>query len=158
VAPPQKKFWSTDCNILAQRVKALRRKHERSMEARAARPPCRACGKTIPMDRRADAVFCSQSCYRGEANARWLGRASGYMRAYLYGLTEQQYAAMLAAQGDRCAICRTDTPGGKGGWHTDHDHGTGKVRGLLCHNCNLMVGHAQDDPAILRAAVDYLMR
>jgi len=78
------------------------------------------------------------------------------MRHYLYGLTPEQYAALLKQQDNRCAICRTETPGGKGGWHVDHDHATDRVRGLLCNACNLMLGHAQDDPARLRAALAYL--
>ena len=82
----------------------------------------------------------------------------GYMRQYLYGITPEQFAERLESQGGRCAICRTDTPGGKGGWHVDHDHVTGVIRGLLCHRCNLMLGNAADDPARLRAAVAYLER
>jgi hypothetical protein len=78
------------------------------------------------------------------------------MREYLYGITSEQYAALLEQQGDRCAICRTDTPGGKGGWHVDHDHAIGRVRGLLCHYCNLALGNFKDDPTRLRAALEYL--
>ena len=80
------------------------------------------------------------------------------MRRYLYGLEPDQYDALVVAQDGRCAICRTDTPGGRGTWHVDHEHGTGRVRGLLCHRCNLMLGNAQDDPTRLLAAVEYLRR
>jgi len=73
-------------------------------------------------------------------------------------VTPEQYAALLARQEGRCAICQTDQPGGKGSWHVDHDHATGGVRGLLCSQCNLMLGHARDDPARLRAALEYLSR
>jgi hypothetical protein len=78
------------------------------------------------------------------------------MRQYLYGLTPDQFATMLADQGGRCAICRADTPGGKGGWHVDHNHDTNAVRGLLCHDCNLGVGQFGDDPDRLIAAAAYL--
>jgi len=81
-----------------------------------------------------------------------------YMRQYLYGITKDEYEAMLAGQDGRCAICRVDTPGGKGGWHVDHDHDTKVIRGLLCHHCNIGVGQFKDDPEILRAAADYLER
>jgi hypothetical protein len=89
-------------------------------------------------------------------DARWRERAPGYMRQYLYGLTPEAYAALLETQDARCAICRTDTPGGKGGWHVDHNHATGLVRGLLCTNCNQGLGQFADDPDRLRAAADYL--
>lgn len=81
-----------------------------------------------------------------------------------YGLTLAQYEALLAAQGGACAICRSLTPG-KRSWHIDHDHeccpGTmhscGRcVRGLLCHNCNLMLGHAGDSAELLLSAVEYV--
>lgn len=75
-----------------------------------------------------------------------------------YGITEQQYEAMLEAQGRRCAICRTDQPGGNGGrtFHVDHDHETGAVRALLCSGCNSGLARFGDDPALLRAAAAYL--
>lgn len=82
-----------------------------------------------------------------------------------YGLTLQQFAMMLAAQDGRCAICRTDAPGGQG-WHVDHDHSCcntrkqscGKcTRGLLCSRCNIAIGNLRDDPVIIQAALDYVL-
>lgn len=73
----------------------------------------------------------------------------------LYGMTEDSYEAMLAAQGNRCAVCSnlfTATP------HVDHSHKTGKVRGLLCGGCNTGLGLFKDNPDVLRAAVRYLAR
>jgi hypothetical protein len=63
-----------------------------------------------------------------------------------YGMTAMDYDAMLAAQGGRCANpgCRTDAPRGMGRFHVDHDHRTGKIRGLLCNGCNLALGHLGD--------------
>lgn len=76
---------------------------------------------------------------------------------YRYGITSEQYAEMLAAQGGRCAICRTESPGGrKKMMSVDHCHSSNKVRGLLCTNCNAGLGHFRDDPDLLRAAVAYL--
>ncbi len=70
-----------------------------------------------------------------------------------YGITLEIYEAMLKSQNGGCAICgKTD---GKR-LHVDHDHATGKVRGLLCFKCNVSIGHFGDDIAVLRLAIRYL--
>jgi hypothetical protein len=84
-------------------------------------------------------------------------RNPDYQVTYRYGLAPGQYDEMRAAQDDRCAICQTEDAGGHR-WHVDHDHATGKVRGLLCASCNLGIGKMQDDPARLRAAATYIER
>lgn len=78
-----------------------------------------------------------------------------------YGLTSSQFEAMFESQGRRCANleCGATEPGGRWrgcGWHVDHCHDTGRVRGILCHSCNVGIGHFRNDPARLRAAADYL--
>ena len=81
-----------------------------------------------------------------------------------FKLTASEWDAKLAAQGRKCAICKTDVPAGRGTWHTDHDHACcsgikscGKcVRGLLCRHCNSALGHLQDSPELLRAAAIYI--
>lgn len=70
-----------------------------------------------------------------------------------YGLTQADYDTMLAEQGGVCWICGT---GGK--LHVDHDHDTGKVRGLLCPDCNVGLGYFKDSPVALRRAAAYLNR
>ena len=90
------------------------------------------------------------------AQRRW----KRHLRAK-YGITPEQYDAMLTAQGGVCAICKGDEPGGKNGckrFHVDHQHGTTNVRGLLCSKCNQMLGYADDTPEILRRAAIYLER
>ena len=62
-----------------------------------------------------------------------------------YGITLKEWNRMLARQGHRCAICRADSPGTSKGWHTDHNHVTGRVRGILCKNCNTALGLLGDD-------------
>jgi len=74
-----------------------------------------------------------------------------------YGLTQDIYDAMWAAQGHRCAICRTNRPGGKG-WCIDHCHDSDVVRGILCNNCNSGLGLFKDDANTLRAAAVYAAR
>jgi hypothetical protein len=74
-----------------------------------------------------------------------------------YGITEEQYNLMLDAQDGCCALCRSPEPGGKGDWHVDHCHETGKVRGLLCHGCNIALAVAEQPNWLLRAG-SYLER
>ena len=75
-----------------------------------------------------------------------------------YGLTKQDHAALVAAQGGRCAICYEEVPvGGKTGLAVDHDHTTGKVRGLLCPKCNMALGLMKDSPTLLASAIQYLL-
>jgi hypothetical protein len=73
-----------------------------------------------------------------------------------YGLTVADYERILAEQGGFCAICRRDKLGRFKRFHVDHDHATGRVRGLLCPDCNLGLGKFADDPSRLQAALKYL--
>lgn len=75
-----------------------------------------------------------------------------------YGITAEDYDRMFQEQGGRCAICRTDQTGHKAHYrmHVDHDHLTGKVRGLLCNQCNVGLSNFKDDPELLRIAIEYL--
>lgn len=128
---------------------------------RSNRPPCQnpKCGKPIPPSRRAGVMYCSEDCKKVVVSARWRARAPHYMRQYLYGITGEEYEAMLAAQNGCCAICESSEWSGKDrAPHVDHDHVTGKVRALLCGNCNNGLGNFGDDPARLRAAAEYLER
>ena len=66
-----------------------------------------------------------------------------------YGMTIEQYDAMLEAQGGGCFICGRP-PREDISLHVDHDHSTGKVRGILCFCCNNALADFQEDPALLR--------
>jgi len=86
-------------------------------------------------------------------------------RAWTQGLTLQVVRTLMTAAA--CSACGSTEAGGKNNqWHIDHDHSCcpalpacGEcVRGILCHNCNIALGHAKDDPAVLRALADYLER
>jgi hypothetical protein len=75
----------------------------------------------------------------------------------LYGITLEQYNSMLVRQNYCCFICGNhETSSTKGRLFVDHDHVTGKIRGLLCGKCNSLLGMAQDDPEILIKAIAYL--
>ena len=79
-----------------------------------------------------------------------------------YGIRLVDYERMSEAQGHVCAICgKAETMTIRGvpaQLAVDHDHATGRVRGLLCVKCNMLIGGAHHDPAILRAAIGYLQR
>lgn len=71
-----------------------------------------------------------------------------------YKITLEQYNNMLIKQKGVCAICKTNL--NKKALSVDHCHSTGKVRGLLCHNCNMGLGTFKDNMFILQEALNYL--
>ncbi len=75
-----------------------------------------------------------------------------------YGITSQQYDEMLSEQGGVCRVCREPPAmvGRKSRLHVDHCHDTGRVRGLLCHSCNVALGLLKDDKARVSALLAYL--
>ena len=75
-----------------------------------------------------------------------------------YEITPEKYSELFQDQGSCCAVCKTKEPGSKIGWHTDHCHSTGKVRGILCHHCNVLLGHAGDNEQVLIDAASYILR
>ena len=66
-------------------------------------------------------------------------RKKWYQIKKLYGLTKEEYLAKLETQGGKCMICENDLMLDKK-THVDHCHKTGKVRDILCNDCNLLVG------------------
>ena len=74
-----------------------------------------------------------------------------------YGITQSDYDALLTQQGGCCAICKSTSSGGRWStFHVDHDHVTGKVRGLLCHHCNVTLGRMGDNLEGVMKFVAYL--
>lgn len=72
-----------------------------------------------------------------------------------YGLTVEQYEALLAHQDGACAICCGTR---RYRLNVDHDHATGLVRGLLCRRCNKLLRDARDNHLVLAAASRFLQR
>lgn len=72
-----------------------------------------------------------------------------------HGLTVEQLEKMLADQGHACAICR-EPLALTGNRNVDHDHETGRIRGLLCRPCNTGLGNFRDDPEVVESAIAYL--
>jgi len=101
------------------------------------------------------------------ADPEFLRRKREAERRRLYGMDADEFERLLASQCGLCAICGKPPlgqanggarPGHEPSLHVDHCHTNGHVRGLLCSNCNTMLGLAGDDPAILDRAAEYLRR
>lgn len=76
-------------------------------------------------------------------------------REWRYGLTGDDFEALVEVQEGVCGICQTEPPEGKG-LVVDHNHDTGEVRGLLCAVCNSGIGMLKDNADLLRRAVAWV--
>lgn len=86
---------------------------------------------------------------------RFKNRRPGYWAESQYGLTVSDLQHLLELQAGGCAICKEKflkTP------HVDHDHESGRVRGLLCRACNTAIGMLKDSSAVSQLATEYLKR
>jgi len=94
---------------------------------------------------------------KGEKSPNWKGGIKpDYRKRHLlkkYGMTPSDYERIWTEQGGVCAIC--GLPELRRRLSVDHDHKTGKIRGLLCDRCNLAFGLLQDDLALLDAMKKY---
>lgn len=101
-----------------------------------------------------------KSAQQKEYRATIADRLRGERMQKTFGISLEEYREMLARQDNVCAICEqpeTATRNGKVRWlAVDHCHTTGKVRGLLCGNCNPMIGYAKDNVEVLEKAIKYL--
>ncbi len=79
-----------------------------------------------------------------------------------FGIDLNEYNKMLNEQNGVCAICgQTETKISKGNLVSlavDHDHATGKIRGLLCFNCNLAMGKFHDNVEMMKKAIEYILK
>ena len=91
---------------------------------------------------------------KGGLKAKCKDCCRSYEMNRVYGITLDEYDEMLAKQNGGCAICGTNTIRGR--FAIDHCHTTGKVRGLLCFDCNTGIGKLKDDPSLLLTAYNYL--
>lgn len=75
-----------------------------------------------------------------------------------YGINQSDYEKILKSQDGKCAICEKNNIDSEEvrRLSIDHCHETGKIRGLLCSNCNFAIGLMEDDPVILKRAINYL--
>lgn len=120
---------------------------------------CIWCGASYQPKGRRISFYCSQKCKEAERKESGQGREQHLLRKY--GISAADYDRMLADQGGGCALCGVTPDELTSGryrtfLHVDHCHETGRVRGLLCPDHNLLLGKWQHDPALLRRAAEYL--
>ena len=127
--------------------------------------PCVMCGKELPVGRTTRYKYCSECLsiwkvtFEKERRNRLKANDPKFdkrrdVKKY-FGISLEEYEEMIEEQGGSCAICGTNEPRGRG-WHVDHDHGSGVIRGVLCHHCNLGIGHFKDDTNVIKNAISYL--
>ncbi|MCY7366511.1 MAG: endonuclease VII domain-containing protein [Frankiaceae bacterium] len=88
-----------------------------------------------------------------ETYTRLYGSTREYHLRRRYGITGDEFRALVEAQGGVCALCQE-----RKAQHVDHDHLTGSVRGVLCSCCNQGLGNFRDRADVMRKAIDYLER
>jgi hypothetical protein len=111
---------------------------------------CRQCGEVKPhAEWHKNASASDGLSTRCKACRAIQGRAGHLKRSY--GITEAQRDEMIAAQSGVCVICQSAPAE-----HVDHDHQTGKVRGVLCFSCNAALGQFKDRPDVIRRAAAYV--
>jgi hypothetical protein len=84
-------------------------------------------------------------------------KKSAYLKK-LYGITLKEYYELLQKQDNKCAICGRHESKFDKLLSVDHDHKTGKVRGILCNTCNTSLGGFQDDLDIIQNAYNYIKK
>jgi hypothetical protein len=121
---------------------------------------CRQCGESyIPKQLKEAASYCSRVCSQ---EARKLsGRQRDQHLRRKYGISAKDYDRLLAEQGGGCALCGVRPEDLSAGryrtyLHVDHCHETGRVRGLLCPEHNLLLGRFGDSPEMFRRVLEYL--
>jgi hypothetical protein len=81
------------------------------------------------------------------------GRDSQLKRTY--GITLSQRNELIEQQEGKCKICKVELAGGKH-THIDHDHNTGRIRGILCNHCNVGIGMFKNDKELVHKIIEYL--
>ena len=97
----------------------------------------------------------NSNCRNCQTWLKQIAQRRGWLRSK-YGLTLEQHKQIHADQGRRCALCNRPTPYDK--IHTDHNHVTGKIRGLLCCRCDHGLGCLGDNIGGLQKAIEYLKK
>jgi len=127
-----------------------------------AETPCSKCRNPISRAQRHRYCLSCMNEHRRSYRLRPSAKASEIAthRRRSYGVEPEEYERMVAAQRNLCAVCRNpETATRRGAVKTlavDHDHATGRVRGLLCGRCNTALGLLKDDHVTVASLFRYL--
>ena len=127
---------------------------------------CRPCQKAYIQDNK-EHISARNKAYHEANREQILAQQRAYRKANpnigrnaklknKYGITLGDYNRILENQNHSCKICGTTNSGRRGTLDVDHCHTTGKVRGLLCTNCNNGLGRFKDSADLLASAIKYL--
>jgi len=120
---------------------------------------CNICHKELPLTafhknakgrkgRRGNCINCKLAHNRKMQRARMLRHS--------FGMTLEHYEAMVKEQNNLCLICEQPETLDLGNLAVDHCHSTGRIRGLLCRNCNSGLGYFKDNIRLFERAIAYL--
>ena len=124
-------------------------------------PPvkCERCGKEFHRNSNMNrARFCSRTCWKTGTKSKYKDipeqQRAWHLKAH-YGISLAEYQAILVLQGGGCAVCGKKKHSVKA-LHVDHDHKTGKTRGIVCSSCNRAIAFMGDSPELAKKLVNYL--
>jgi Recombination endonuclease VII len=152
--------WCKPCLAAYQREYNQRTRPRERVETRQ----CAECGGDFEWhSTHARQKFCTKACFmkdrhrakreRGDWRkpmSKETRRRADFKRRG-YGITPEEFDALVEKQAGRCRICLREVD-----LVPDHCHDGGGFRGAICANCNIMLGHAKNDPETLRRAADYM--
>lgn len=161
---------------IASGRKPRRTFYERSKDIESGKQWCPSCNTLLELGKfvklhEGTAVYCllcanNRSKLRTkEERAEYYSKRKTIVRNSIlkskFGINKEQYREILVRQRNKCAICgkvnQENSIDGKS-FAVDHDHKTGKIRGLLCTRCNPGLGFFNDDTKLLRKAINYLKK
>lgn len=132
----------------------------------SAKPVCSTCGKSKALRFMSATPWLCRSCSREISRIKRQERYPESIKASKwahhlmrkFGITVEEYEHIWQSQNKRCALCQRECSEDIRGFrpHLDHCHTTGKIRSILCINCNNGLGSFKDSPALLRIAATYL--
>ena len=166
--PKTRGKYPENCEVC---IKEIKREHGRKLSAKRSEERrkliirCKRCGEPLPFGKTTKFQYC-KDCYpqmkheyERDRRIQNLNKDPHFdKRRDLkknYGISFEDYEKLFIEQKKQCAICKSTVANGKG-WHVDHDHETSQIRGILCHYCNLGIGHFKDDVDSIIKAISYL--